>query len=261
MDALLSSALLGIIQGVTEFLPISSTGHLIVAEKALDFQGPPGKIFEVVVQLGSALAIVFVYFERLFRPVQQFSTSADDRKFFFILLFATLPAAVIGFLFHDAIKAWLYNTSTVAASLLIGGLIFLWIEHKKSAVTCHTPEAVTPRQGAWIGTAQALALVPGVSRSGATIASGVLVGMSRRAATEFSFLLAVPTLLGAGLYDLIAHRHLLTFDHLSFLTIGFTAAFLSSLLVVRPLVHCIDRFGFAPFAWYRMALGLVVLVT
>lgn len=260
MDTTLSSALLGIIQGLTEFLPISSTGHLIIAERLLGFEGPPGKIFEVVVQLGSAVAVVCAYFERLFRPLQRFSSSPDDRRFFFTLVVATIPAAIVGFFMHDVIKAWLYTPSTVAASLIIGGIVLLWIERRDSAVTCPIPEAVTARQGAWIGTAQALALVPGVSRSGATIASGVLVGMSRRAATEFSFLLAVPTLMGAGLYDLLSHRHLLTGDHLSFLLVGFFTACLSSFLVFRPLVHCIDRCGFTPFAWYRIALGLLVLM-
>ncbi len=260
MDSLISSALLGIIQGLTEFLPISSTGHLILFEKALQFQGPPGKLFEVVVQLGSALAVLCAYFGRLLRPVQHFSSSPEDRRFFFILSLATIPAAAAGFLFHDLIKTCLYNSLTVASSLILGGIIFLWIERQRSVITCHHPEAISARQASWVGTAQALALVPGVSRSGATIASGVLVGMSRRAATEFSFLLAVPILLGAGIYDLFSHRHLLTTDLLSVLSIGFMTAFISSLLVFRPLVNCIDRFGFTPFAWYRIALGLCVLV-
>jgi undecaprenyl-diphosphatase len=261
MDSRIASALLGIIQGLTEFLPISSTGHLILLEKALQFQGPPGKIFEVVVQLGSALAVICAYFERLLRPVQQLSSSPDDRRFLFLLLLATIPAGITGFLFHNFIKACLYNSVTVASSLIIGGLIFLWIEHRQRAVKCNIPEAIQPWQASWVGTAQALALVPGVSRSGATIASGVLVGMSRRAATEFSFLLAVPTLMGAGVYDLFSNRHLLTADHFSSVAIGFFTAFLSSLLVFRPLVNCIDRFGFTPFAWYRIALGIVVLFT
>jgi undecaprenyl-diphosphatase len=259
MDSHLSSALLGIVQGLTEFLPISSTGHLILFEKAIDFQGPPEKIFEVVVQLGSALAVMCAYFERILRPVRQFSSSPDDRRFLFILFLATIPAGIAGFLFHNFIKACLYNTVTVASSLIIGGLIFLWIERRRGTVKCTHPESISHWQASWVGTAQALALVPGVSRSGATIASGVLVGMSRRAATEFSFLLAVPTLMGAGIYDLCSNRHLLTVDHISFLSIGFFTAFLSSLIVFRPLVNCIDRFGFTPFAWYRIGLGLFVL--
>lgn len=260
MDHHISSALLGLIQGLTEFLPISSTGHLILFEKLLDFQGPPGKIFEVVVQLGSAFAVICAYFERLFRPVQRFPTSADDRRFFFALVLATIPAGIAGFLFHDFIKTCLYNSVTVASSLIIGGLILLWIERRGKAPSCQQPENISVQQASWVGTAQALALVPGISRSGATIASGVCVGMSRKAATEFSFLLAVPTLMGAGMYDLLSHRNLLTADHLSFLGVGFFTAFLSSLLVFRPLINCIDRFGFTPFAWYRIGLGLIVLL-
>ena len=259
MDSSASSALLGIIQGLTEFLPISSTGHLILFEKALHFQGPPGKLFEVVVQLGSAFAVIYAYFGRLLRPVQHFTSSQSDRRFLFLLVLATIPAGIAGFAFHKFIKATLYNSATVAISLIVGGIIFLWLEHKKRSISCDQPEKISTSQASWIGTAQALALVPGVSRSGATIASGVIVGLSRRAATEFSFLLAVPTLMGAGVYDLYANRHLLTPEHITSLSIGFTAAFISSLLVFRPLVNCIDRFGFTPFAWYRIALGLIVL--
>jgi undecaprenyl-diphosphatase len=259
MDSNIASALLGLIQGLTEFLPISSTGHLIVCEKLLSFETPPGKIFEVVVQLGSAFAVLCSYFERLYKPVANFSSSPTDRRFFFALILATVPAAIAGFLFHDFIKACLYNSAVVASSLIIGGIIFLWIDYKNKPTTCDSPQFVTAKQASWVGTAQALALVPGVSRSGATIASGVLVGMSRRAATEFSFLLSVPTLMGAGIYDLYSNRALLTVEHMSFLGIGFVTAFLSSLLVFRPLVTCIDRFGFTPFAWYRIFLGLFVL--
>ncbi len=258
MDSLLSSAILGIIQGLTEFLPISSTGHLILCEKAFHFQTPPGKTFEVVVQLGSAFAVCFAYFKRFIVPLKRFSQT--DRSFFLNLVIATIPAGVMGFFCHHYIKEFLYNSATVALSLIIGGLIFLWIERRKAASTCAHLEDVLPGQAAWVGVGQAFALVPGVSRSGATIASGVLVGMSRRAATEFSFLLAVPTLMGAGFYDLYANRTLLTADHAAFLTVGFFTAFISSLLVFRPLVNCIDRFGFTPFAWYRIGLGIFVLV-
>jgi undecaprenyl-diphosphatase len=245
MDSLIPAAILGLVQGLTEFLPISSTGHLILFEKMLDFQSLPGKTFEVVVQLGSACAVCCAYFQRFLCPLKRFAP--EDRRFLSLLILAMIPAGIVGFVFHDFIKGCLYDGRIVALSLIVGGLIFLWIERRKTPVTCVRPEEVGPWHASWVGTAQALALVPGVSRSGATIASGVLVGMSRRAATEFSFLLAVPTLMGAGLYDLFAHRSFLTVDHLACLIVGFLTALVSSFLVFRPLVNCIDRFGFTPF--------------
>ena len=260
MDNVVSSALLGIIQGLTEFLPISSTGHLILFQRLLHFQAPPGKIFECVVQLGSVLAVLFAYFERLIPPIKRLASSGDDRRFFTMILIATIPAGILGFLFHAPIKAVLYNHITVALSLIIGGFFFLKMESWQKTTLCNSPEDVRPWQASVIGTAQAIALIPGVSRSGATIASGVLVGMSHRAATEFSFILAIPTLFGAGFYDLFANRQHLTLEHATSLTIGFTTAFLASLLVFRPLVRCIDRYGFTPFAWYRIVLGILVLI-
>ena len=258
MNDLVASALLGLIQGLTEFLPISSTGHLIFFEKILSFH-LPGKVFEVVVQLGSALAVCCAYFERFFVPLARFPTSSADRRFLLTLALATVPAGVMGFLFHNAIKSYLYNPTTVALSLILGGLAFLWIARRSPVVTCTSPEQVRPSQASWVGAAQAMALIPGVSRSGATIASGVLLGLNRRTATEFSFLLAIPTLMGASLYDLYAMRDCLTADHLTTLAVGFTVSFIVSLFAFRPLVSCIERWGFMPFAWYRIALGCIVL--
>jgi undecaprenyl-diphosphatase len=258
MTDLVASAVLGLIQGLTEFLPISSTGHLIVFEKLLSFH-PPGKVFEVVVQLGSALAVCCAYFERLYQPLVRFPSSSADRRFLLTLALATIPAGIAGFLFHSAIKGYLYNSVTVALSLILGGLAFLWIARRSPTITCTSPEQVLPSQASWVGAAQAVALIPGVSRSGATIASGVLLGMNRRTATEFSFLLAIPTLMGASLYDLYAMRALLTPDHLTTLAVGFLVAFIVSLFAFRPLVTCIERWGFVPFAWYRIVLGCIVL--
>jgi undecaprenyl-diphosphatase len=258
MNDLIASALLGIIQGLTEFLPISSTGHLIFFEKLLSFHSP-GKVFEVVVQLGSVLAVCCAYFERIFLPVIRFPTSPSDRRFLIALALATIPAGVMGVLFHSAIKGYLYNSTTVALSLIFGGLVFLWISRRSPVVTCTSAEQVRPSQASWVGAAQAVALIPGVSRSGATIASGVLLGLDRRTATEFSFLLAIPTLLGASLYDLYATRAYLTPDHLSTLAVGFTVSFVVSLIVFRPFVTCIERWGFMPFGWYRITLGCIIL--
>jgi undecaprenyl-diphosphatase len=251
MDSIVVSALLGLVQGLTEFIPVSSTGHLILFEKALGFQSLPGKTFEVVVQLGSAFAVCCAYWRRLV---------FCDRRVLVAVLLATIPAGVLGFLCHNYIKAFLYNPTTVATSLIIGGCVFFWIERKSRASEMSSLESISPQQSLWVGGAQALALIPGVSRSGATIGSGVLVGMNRRVATEFSFLLAIPTLMGAGFYDVLAHRSLFTSDHVVMMSVGFATAFVSSFFVFRPLVMCIDRCGFTPFAWYRIALGCCVLM-
>lgn len=259
MDTIISSAILGLIQGLTEFLPISSTGHLILFQRILSFNAPPHKIFEVLVQLGSALAVLIVYFERLLVPLKR--GSDEDRRFFAKMIIATIPAAVFGFLFHSPIKALLYNNITVALSLIVGGILFLKIDGWKQMPSCTSAETIRSRQAVIVGTAQAVALIPGVSRSGATIASGVLVGMTARAATEFSFMLAIPTLLGAGCYDLFANRHYITTEHAASLSVGFITSFLASLLVFRPLVQWIDRYGFTPFAWYRIGLGILILLT
>lgn len=254
-----SAAILGLIQGLTEFLPISSTGHLILFENILQFEAPPGRVFEVVVQLGSALAVCCAYFKRLFLPIKNFPTSSTDRRFVYTLALATIPAAAAGFLFHGPIKTFLYTPITVACSLIAGGVFFLWLGRKSLVSSCTTPESVLPSQASLVGFGQAVALIPGVSRSGATIASGVLVGLSRKAATEFSFLLAVPTLLGASLYDLYSMRATLTSADTSIICIGFAVSFFASMLAFRPLVTCIERWGFIPFAWYRIALGITVL--
>ena len=259
MNEYIQSIILGIVEGLTEFLPISSTGHLILFERLLSFH-PPGKVFEVVVQLGSALAVCLAYFGRLFRPLIRFPSSSPDRRFLLALILATIPAGVAGFFFHGAIKGYLYNPTTVATSLILGGLFFLWIARRSPTITCTSPESVLPSQASWVGAAQAVALIPGVSRSGATIASGVLLGLNRRTATEFSFLLAVPTLLGASLYDLYAMRASLTPDHYASLFVGFLVSFVVSFFAFRPFVSCIERWGFIPFAWYRISLGFVVLV-
>ena len=259
MDNTLSAAILGLIQGLTEFLPISSTAHLLFFQNILDFKPPPHKIFEVVVQIGSALAVLIVYFERLFIPLKR--RSPEDNRFLAKIMVATVPAALIGFLFHAPIKKLLSNHITVAISLIVGGLFFLLIDRIKQTPSCNTPETIHPKQALLIGAAQAVALIPGVSRSGATISSGVLVGMTARASTEFSFMLAIPTLMGAGCYELLANRHVITADHVTTLCVGFLTSFIASLLVFRPFVQGIDRYGFQPFGWYRIVVGILFLLT
>ncbi len=254
MDNILSAAILGLMQGLTEFLPISSTAHLILMQKLLEFKAPPHKIFEVIVQIGSALAVLTVYWERLIFSLK------GDRPFLAKIAVATVPAALIGFLFHSPIKTLLYNHITIGLSLILGGLFFLLIDRIKQHPSCNAPETIHPKQATLIGAAQAVALIPGVSRSGATIAAGVLVGMSASAATQFSFMLAIPTLLGAGCYELFSNWHAITAEHATTLSIGFLTSFVASLLVFRPLVQGIDRYGFRPFGWYRIGLGILLLL-
>lgn len=258
MDRFFSAIVLGLVQGLTEFLPISSTGHLILSEKLLQFEGPPGKIFEVVVQLGSACAVLVGYFRRISFCLRAGEGSKVLRQ---CILLATIPAGIAGFLFHTQIKALLYGPHTVATTLIAGGLFFLWLDRQGCAPRTTAVSELSLWQASSIGSAQAIALIPGVSRSGATIAAGVLVGMDRKSATEFSFLLSVPTLMGAGLYELLASWQLLSGEACLCLWLGFVTAFCASLAVFAPLTVCISRFGFTPFGWYRIALGLAVLLT
>jgi undecaprenyl-diphosphatase len=255
----ISAFLLGLLQGLTEFIPISSTGHLILAEQLFGFQGPPGKIFEVVIQLGSAFAVLVAYFDRLYNLAKKVPTSPKDRHFFLMLIVATIPAALLGLVFHHTVKDYLYNPITVACSLIFGGLVFLWIEWLKPSITCGVPENVSTRQAVCVGLAQSVALIPGISRSGATIASARYFGLSPRAATEFSFFLAVPILIGAGFFDLFSYISVLSFNDIISLSAGFISSFISSSLVLRPLIGSIERYGFAPFAYYRIILGVLIL--
>jgi undecaprenyl-diphosphatase len=260
MSDTISSILLGILQGLTEFIPVSSTGHLIAFEKFLHFQAPPEKIFEVVVQLGSAFAVFILYFKRLTKPLYGSISNDSDRKFITSLILATCPAALLGFLCHDFIKSTFFNTTSVACMLILGGLILFLLDRKKSAPFIMQAEQTPLKTALYVGLFQATALLPGVSRSGATIASSYYFGMGKKQAAEFSFFLSVPAIMGAGFYELFKTHHLLGQEHLLILGTGFLAAFLSSLLVLRPLIFSIERWGFTPFAIYRILLGIFLLV-
>ncbi len=251
---------LGIVEGLTEFLPVSSTGHLILMDELLGFQGPSGKVFEIVIQLGAILAVCVLYFRRLWELLVTLPSSAASRRFALTIVIAFLPAAVIGVLFHRIITEYLFSPYVVSVTLILGGLAILVIERLRPVEQVHEMEAITPWLGFKIGCCQVISMIPGVSRSGATILGAILMGVDRRTATEFSFFLAIPTMFGATVYQLFKNKDALGDGGKMLIAVGFIAAFLSALLVVRTLVGFVSRHGFAPFAWYRLAIGTIMLI-
>ncbi len=255
----LNALWLGILEGLTEFIPVSSTGHLILFVDLLGFAGPPGRVFEVVIQFGAILAVCVVYFGRLWGVLIGLPREPAARTFALAVVVAFLPAAVVGVLAHDFIKSVLFSPVVVCWALIVGGVIILVVERAVPAPRHFAVERFSPRLALAIGGFQCLAMIPGVSRSGATIIGALLMGVERRTAAEFSFFLAIPTMLGAATYDLYKNWHHLTMDGLGLIGIGFAAAFVAALLVVRTVLAFISRHGFAPFAWYRIGLGTLML--
>jgi undecaprenyl-diphosphatase len=254
------AAFLGVLEGLTEFIPVSSTGHLIAFVDVLGFQGPPGRVFEVAIQLGAIFAVCFAYRAKLSLVVAGlFSGRGEAWRFSVAVVAAFVPAAVIGALFHSAIKGLLFNPTVVAMALVVGGIAILVIEARKPAATIHEIERFPLVTAISIGFAQALALIPGISRSGATIMSALLLRVDRKAATEFSFFLSIPTMLGATVYDLYKNRATLTVDGASLIAVGFICAFIAAVITVRWVIGFVSRHGFAPFAWYRIGLGTLML--
>ncbi|HMW18849.1 MAG TPA: undecaprenyl-diphosphate phosphatase [Accumulibacter sp.] len=263
MDSLLllKACILGLVEGITEFLPVSSTGHLILAGDLLDFNDERGKLFEIVIQSGAILAVCWEYRLKIAEVLSGLPRDVAAQRFALNLLIAFLPLAIIGLLFGKSIKALLFNAPVVAMAFIVGGLIILWAERREHRIRVHSVDALSAFDALLLGLAQALALIPGTSRSGATIIGGLLFGLSRRAATEFSFFLAIPTLIGATIYQLYKERALLSVDDLGMWVVGFVAAFLSAFWAVRGLLRYISNHDFSIFAWYRIAFGLVVLAT
>ena len=263
-DVYFEAVLLGIVEGLTEFLPVSSTGHLILAGRFLGFEGPPGFVFEVVIQLGAILAVCVLYARRLLDVAVNLRTDPAARRFVLAVLLAFLPAAVIGALAHGFIKSVLFaSPRLVCTTLILGGVAILAIERaiRRGRVVPRFDriDRFPPLLSLGVGFAQCLAMVPGVSRSGATILGALLMGVERKAATEFSFFVAIPTMIGAVAYDLFKNRNGLTLDGGAVIAVGFVAAFLAALVVVRGLIAFISRYGFASFGWYRIAVGLIGL--
>ena len=259
MEQSLVAAALGLIEGLTEFVPVSSTGHLLLAAHFLGFESA-GKTFEVVIQLGAVLAVVWVYFARLW---QVFSTAHRDPaalRFVVSVALAFLPAVVIGVLAHDLIKTVLFESPRlIALMLILGGIVLLAVDRFAPAATVTDATRLPLRKALAVGFFQTLAMVPGVSRSGATIAGALMLGVSKRAAAEFSFFLSIPTMTAAFAYDLFKNRHVLDFSAFADIAIGFVVAFVTALLVVRWVLDFVGRNGFALFAWWRIIVGTLAL--
>lgn len=258
---LLKALVLGVVEGFTEFLPISSTGHLILVGDLLNFNSDKGKAIEVIIQTGAILAIIWEYRAKFFGVLTGFFSDRAARRFGTNLLIAFLPAAVLGVAFAKYIKAHLFQPIPVALAFIVGGFVILWAERRRHRIRVDAVDDMTWRDALKVGFAQCLALIPGTSRSGATIIGGLLFGLSRRAATEFSFFLAVPTLIGAGVYQLYHDRALLSASDAGLFGVGSVAAFVSAFLCVRWLLRYISSHDFSAFAWYRIAFGVLILIT
>src|ERR1700722_18305418 len=267
MDWLLAGKALirGVVEGLTEFLPVSSTGHLIVVGSLLDFSGEYAKTFDVVIQLGAILAVCWEYRRRIGSVLTGLPSRPDARRFALNVVIATIPAVVLGLLFEKTIKAALFSPLPVAYALVAGGLVILWAEVRQRARGAVPPRVqsvddLSPLDALKVGLAQCFALIPGMSRSGSTIIGGMLFGLERRVATEFSFFLAMPIIFGATAFELFRGWHLLSADALGVFTLGFVAAFVSAFACVRWLLRYIAAHDFTVFAWYRIAFGLLILL-
>jgi undecaprenyl-diphosphatase len=270
---LVQAALMGIVEGLTEFLPISSTGHLILAGSLLGFTGEKVKVFEIAIQTGAMFAVVWEYRERLWRTVVGITHEAQAQRFAANVAIAFLPAVVFGLALGGLVKAHLFHPVPVATAFVVGGLIILWVErrHRRAfgerdlqgarLARVETVDDMRPADALKVGLVQCLALIPGTSRSGATIIGAMLFGFSRKAATEFSFYLGIPTLMGAGAYSVWKQRALLSMDDLPMFAVGLVCAFFSAWLCIRWLIRYVSTHDFVPFAWYRIAFGAIVLLT
>ena len=263
MDPLLlvKAAIMGVVEGLTEFLPVSSTGHLILAGSLLNFNDARGKLFEIVIQSAAILAVVWEFRGRITGVLANVGTDPKARRLLLNVGIAFLPLALLGVLFGKVLKTHLFNAPTVATTFILGAFVILWAERRQHAERVHHTDDMTPLDALKVGLAQAFALIPGTSRSGATIIGGMLFGLSRQVATEFTFFLAIPTLAIAGAYSLYKERALLSVDDLGMWGVGMLTSFISAFFCVRWLLRYISTHSFVPFAWYRIAFGLVVLLT
>ncbi len=253
--------LMGVVEGLTEFLPISSTGHLILLGELIGFEGPPGKVFEITIQIGAIAAVITIFWRRLWEVAQGFWKRGTPEYFFAMnVALAFLPAAFIGAFFHSTITGLLFNPFVVACALILGGIAIIVIEKKRPEPTIHAVEQINPIAAVLIGFGQALAMIPGTSRSGATIITALLCGVDRKTAAEFSFILAIPTMIAASAYSLYKVRSELTTDGIAQIALGTVVAFVVALFTVKLLLAFIARIGFTPFGWYRIGLGTLILL-
>jgi undecaprenyl-diphosphatase len=263
MDVLLlvKALILGIVEGLTEFLPISSTGHLILAGQLLGFNDEKGKVFEVVIQLAAILAVCWEYRAKIGNVIGGLRTQPDAQRFALNLVVAFMPAAVLGFLFSKMIKAYLFNAVSVAIAFIVGGLVIMWVERRPQQPRLHQVEAMDWKDALKVGIAQCFALIPGTSRSGATIIGGMLFGLSRKTATEFSFFLAIPTMFAATAHEALKYHSLFSAQDIPMLAVGSVVSFISAFFAVRGLLRFVSSHNFMVFAWYRIVFGIVVLAT
>lgn len=260
IGSVVDAVVLGLVEGLTEFIPVSSTGHLLLAKSLFGLPDTPWDTFIVMIQLGAVLAVVALYFARLWRVVLDLPKEAGARRFAVSVLLAFLPSAFVGLLLHDFIKTVLFSPVVVCVSLIVGGLALIALERWAPEPREYNAMALSLPMALGVGLFQCLSVIPGVSRSGATIAGGLLVGIDKRAAAEFSFFLAIPTMVGAFSLDFWENRHLLTGEMLGLIAIGFVVSFLSGLFVVRTMLGFVGRHGFTPFAWWRIAVGTLGLL-
>jgi undecaprenyl-diphosphatase len=258
---LLKAFILGVVEGLTEFLPISSTGHLIIVGQLLNFNDDKGKLFEIAIQLAAILAVCWEYRAKIGHVIVSLPKEKTSQRFVMNLFIAFLPAAILGLLFIKLIKKHLFHPVPVAIAFIVGGLLILWAEKRKHKIRVNNVDEMRWHDALKIGFAQTLALIPGTSRSGATIIGGLFFGLSRKAATEFSFFLAIPTMFAATFYDVYKHRDILHLDDIGLFAVGFVASFVSAFIAVRGLLRYISRHDFSVFAWYRIIFGLIVLST
>lgn len=250
---------LGIVEGITEFIPVSSTGHLILAGDLLGFDDERAKVFEVFIQLGAILSVVWIYREKIFGVIKGLPGRKEDRALAMNVMIAFLPAAFLGLLTHKAIKAYLFNPITVAGALIAGGVAILLIERMDHRGHVREVDGITLKQAVGTGIAQCLALFPGVSRSGATIMGGLVIGFDRKVAVEFSFFLAIPTMFAATAYDLLKNLHALALSDVPLFLVGFVTAFFSALIVIKAFIGYVSKHDFSGFAYYRIVFGLLIL--
>jgi undecaprenyl-diphosphatase len=259
---LIKAALMGVVEGLTEFLPISSTGHLILAGALLGFDDEKSKVFDIAIQSGAIFAVVLVYWKKISATVRDLPSQRQAQRFALNVFIGFLPAAVLGLLVYKTIKTHLFNAPVVAGAFIVGAFIILWVERRARLVPrIQSVDEMGPLDALKVGLVQCLGMIPGTSRSGATIIGGMLLGLSRQAATEFSFFLAIPTLIGAGVYSLYKERALLSMADLPLFSVGLVVSFFSAWLCIRWLLRYVATHNFVAFAWYRIAFGLIVLGT
>ncbi len=261
MNELLNAVIMGVVEGLTEFLPVSSTGHLILTASLLGMTGERAQVFSLAIQTGAIFAVCLYYWRTLWSTIQGLTTDRSAQRFTLNVLIAFIPAVVLGLLFGKYIKAVLFNPTVVACTFILGGFIILWAEKRQTVARVESVRAMSALDALKVGLVQCLALVPGTSRSGATIIGGMLLGLKRSVATEFSFFLAIPTLIGAAVYDVYKHRDMLNAADAPMFAVGIVVSFVVALAVIRWLIRYVASHTFTPFAWYRIAFGIVVLVT